>query len=396
MHQAAGDHEQVPDPVPVAETLVESKKDDAHGVEHPARRQGRTCRSSAWSRKAGLSEQAGKAFGQCALVGESQVVHRCKRLGILVTETRNAHYKLPAFDAETFPKREVTIDVLAELAALALDANWRGAVDQHEDVDFIGIAIVQCDVQPACAGKPAIPFLGIAQASHQRMPFQPFSIEEVANGWCRLQDQPDIVFRLVVKALGHKGKIVKLLAKGRDRLGVLGRLLVQIDRRAGVLLLLRPADALQHFLEHVQFFANGLGYLVKKAAGIDTAQIGLNLDLLLVKPVVDWSVLQFVGQKVSVGQIDVCHHRGARRGLGLNGLHWRGSRFQANQFSLGIEIFIQQFFNEKQRRVNRRLGTAFGAGDALPGKALRLFGEQGAFVAADDGHGIEKMVLSMP
>ena len=37
MHQAAGDHEQVPDAVPVAEALVEGKEHDAHRVEDAAR-----------------------------------------------------------------------------------------------------------------------------------------------------------------------------------------------------------------------------------------------------------------------------------------------------------------------------------------------------------------------
>ncbi|UCV19636.1 hypothetical protein [Ferribacterium limneticum] len=32
--------------------------------------------------------------------------------------------------------------------------------------------------------------------------------------------------------------------------------------------------------------------------------------------------------------------------------------------------------------------AAFGAGNALPGEIVRLLGEQGAFVAADDGHDV--------
>jgi hypothetical protein len=46
------------------------------------------------------------------------------------------------------------------------------------------------------------------------VPFEPFAIEEIANGWRGLQDQPHVVFRLVVKTLGDKREIVELLAEG--------------------------------------------------------------------------------------------------------------------------------------------------------------------------------------
>ena len=39
MQQASGNHEQMPDAMPVAKALVKGKENDSHGVEHAARRQ---------------------------------------------------------------------------------------------------------------------------------------------------------------------------------------------------------------------------------------------------------------------------------------------------------------------------------------------------------------------
>ena len=39
MQQAAGNHEQMPNAVGMAQTMIKGKKDNPHGVHHPARRQ---------------------------------------------------------------------------------------------------------------------------------------------------------------------------------------------------------------------------------------------------------------------------------------------------------------------------------------------------------------------
>jgi len=46
------------------------------------------------------------------------------------------------------------------------------------------------------------------------VPFQPLAVEELADARRALQNQADIVFRLVVKALGDEGEVVELLAEG--------------------------------------------------------------------------------------------------------------------------------------------------------------------------------------
>lgn len=216
------------------------------------------------------------------------------------------------------------------------------------------------------------------------MPFQPFAVEKLANRRRGLQDQADVVFGLVVKTLGDEGEIVELLAEVAEGLGVFWRFLFEVNGRAVVFFLLRPANAVDDFLEKIEIAADGFGDLVEKAAGVDAAHIGVGLDLFFVEPVVDRPVLEFGGELVGIAEVDVVQ-LGLKRCSGWRTRGCLGS-FELDQLALGVEVFVEQLFDEEKRGINHRRGGAFGAGDALSGKGVGLLIEQAAFVTAQDGH----------
>jgi hypothetical protein len=149
-------------------------------------------------------ENPAEMFGQTSLVNKGKLIHRRKRPGILITQSGNAHDELLRFKAKALFQRQVALDVLTEFAGLAFDTDRQLAIDEHEYIKFVRVAIGHCEVQPARAGKTAFAHLGVTQTSHQRMPFQPFAIEKIADGWRCLQNQSNIIFRLVMKALGNE------------------------------------------------------------------------------------------------------------------------------------------------------------------------------------------------
>ena len=106
-------------------------------------------------------EQSAEMAGQPAFADESQVIHGGKGFGVFVAEAGDAHHELLGIEPQTFAQRQVTVDVLAKFAALAFDADWQLAVDQHEDIEFAGVAVGQREVQPARARKAATVLLGV-------------------------------------------------------------------------------------------------------------------------------------------------------------------------------------------------------------------------------------------
>ena len=333
------------------------------------------------------SEQPGEVRGQFPLVDEGKVVHGRQSLGVFIAQAGNAHDEIPAVDAEALAQAQVFVDVLTEFARLALDADRLIAVDQHEYIEFVALAVVQRDAQVACAGKTPLARLGVLQATHQRIPFEPFAAEEIADGWRRLQDQPDIVFRSVVETFSNEGEIVQLLAERRNGLRFGWRFLVELNRRAGVLLLLRPAQALDDFLQYRQIAADSDRNLVEKPRGIDAPQIGLHLDLLVGEPVDDRPVLQLGSKVIGIGEVDGIQRAGRVGGGRLARCVNCRRGFQTNKLALGIKILVEQPADEKQGAINRCRIVAARAGHRVTHLTIRLFLNVSAFVTAKNCHG---------
>ena len=85
---------------------------------------------------------------------------------------------------------------------------------------------------------------------------------------------------------------------------LLRRLLVARDDGARVSLLLRPAEAVEDFLQNGKVVADADCHLVEEAGRVNRLCIHLYRDLLAAEPLRDGLVLFGRGQCVGVGQVD--------------------------------------------------------------------------------------------
>ena len=74
---------------------------------------------------------------QPLFVDETDVVHGGIGARLVIFQPGNAHHELFAGQAKPFFQRQVAVDVLAEFAAFALDANWRLPIDEQEDIKLV-------------------------------------------------------------------------------------------------------------------------------------------------------------------------------------------------------------------------------------------------------------------
>lgn len=74
-------------------------------------------------------------------IDEAEVIHRGVGLGFVFFQPGNAHHELFALQSQALFEGKVAVDVLAEFTALAFDADGGFAIDEHENVDFMLVAV---------------------------------------------------------------------------------------------------------------------------------------------------------------------------------------------------------------------------------------------------------------
>ena len=280
----------------------------------------------------------------------------------------------------------VFVDVAAELARFAFDANGRSASGQQHDIEFVNVLVGKQHPDTARTGESGLAVLKCGDAFHQGKPLQPRTGEELTHLGRRLQGQLQHFFGLLVVAASQEGVAVQLATQRLNRLRVFLSHLGEVDVQTGVVFSVGVSHALNQLAKQIVALAKFQRRLVKVAAGVHMAVVKLRLNLQRFQPVFDRGVLRCGVERV--------RHR-ARRLWG-----WAGSckrRCRCGRGGLGLVVGLQgldlshrcgvaldQLADIEGGLKHRAVCLTLGA--AHPRSSCGGFADMAALVAAVDGH----------